>query len=73
MAVESKRIKKGSKVVTMTVRLGESTMEWLEREAERRGIGPSTLARMFIIQKLAEEGGLPPYDVVVITGGTNIE
>jgi hypothetical protein len=60
MAVESKRIKKSSKAATMTVRLGESTMEWLEREAERRGIGPSTLARMFIIQKLGEEGGPPP-------------
>jgi hypothetical protein len=69
MAIEihtNKRVKYGDKPVTMTVRLGESTLEWLAREAEKLGVGPSTLARMYIIQKLGEVGGKPPYDQVIV-------
>ena len=29
--------------------------------------GGSPRARMFVIQKLSEEGGSPPYDTVVMT------
>lgn len=49
--------------------MGETTYDWLVREAEKRGLTVSALARMFVIQKLSEEGGEPPYETVVPSGG----
>lgn len=63
------RVKKDPKSMTLNVRMGETTYEWLEREAEKRGLSVSALARMFIIQKLDEVGGQPPYESIVMTGG----
>jgi hypothetical protein len=36
----------------LTVRLEEDTLEILTREAREKGIGPSTLARMLILEHL---------------------
>lgn len=77
MAIEANgrargRIKKDPKTITLNMRMGESTYEWLAREAEKRGLTVSALARMFVIQKLSEEGGEPPYDTVILTGGPEL-
>lgn len=61
--------KKDPKSVTLNVRMGETTYDWLAGEAEKRGLMVSALARMFVLQKLSEEGGEPPYETVVMTGG----
>lgn len=62
------RIKKAPSSVTLNVRMGETTYKWLAREAEKRDLTVSALARMFVIQKLSEEGGEPPYETVIVTG-----
>jgi hypothetical protein len=41
----------------ITVRLDDPTLRQLRERAHERGIGPSTLARMWIIDKLREEAG----------------
>ena len=46
-----KFIKAGSKKA-LTVRFDEDTFEELTREAREKGIGPSTLARMVILEHL---------------------
>lgn len=46
-----KFVKAGSKKA-LTVRFDEETFEELSREAREKGIGPSTLARMLILEHL---------------------
>ena len=46
-----KFVKAGSKKA-LTVRFDEDTFEELSREAQEKGIGPSTLARMVILEHL---------------------
>jgi len=46
-----KFVKAGSKKA-LTVRFDEETFEELAREAKEKGIGPSTLARMVILEHL---------------------
>jgi hypothetical protein len=46
-----KFVKAGSKKA-LTVRFDEDTFEELSREAREKGIGPSTLARMVILEHL---------------------
>src|SRR5215831_7392727 len=46
-----KFVKAGSKKA-LTVRFDEDTFEELTREAREKGIGPSTLARMVILEHL---------------------
>jgi len=46
-----KFVKAGSKKA-LTVRIDEDTFEELTREAREKGIGPSTLARMVILEHL---------------------
>lgn len=50
-----KRIKEA----VLSVRLDGPTIDWLEDAARRRGMGPSTLARMWILEQLAKEP-VPP-------------
>src|SRR5262249_13560811 len=38
----------------LTVKLGEDTLEQLRRVASEKGIGPSTLVRMWILERLRE-------------------
>lgn len=47
----AKRIKQA----VLSVRLDEPTIAWLEEAAQRKGIGASTLARMWILEKLSQE------------------
>jgi len=48
-----KFVKAGSKKA-LTVRFDEDTFDELTREAREKGIGPSTLARMVILEHLRE-------------------
>ena len=43
----SKNLSKG-----ITIRLDEETLEMLRQQAHRKGIGPTTLARMWILERL---------------------
>jgi len=43
----SKNLSKG-----ITIRLDEETLEILRKQAHRKGIGPTTLARMWILERL---------------------
>ena len=40
----------------LTVKLSEETIGQLRTLAEAQGIGPSTLARMWILERLQEQG-----------------
>lgn len=40
----------------LTIKLSEHTIEQLRRLAQEKGIGPSTLARMWILEHLKAEG-----------------
>jgi len=40
----------------ITIRLDPRTLEKLRQEAHQRGIGPTTLARMWILERLQETG-----------------
>jgi hypothetical protein len=44
----------------LTVKLDEDTISQLRQVAHKRGIGPSTLARMWIIEHLRAEQSAPP-------------
>lgn len=46
----AKRLSQG-----MAVRFDEETLEALRAQARRRGIGPTTLIRMWVIERLREE------------------
>src|SRR6266852_6095920 len=50
--VEDVKFVKASSKKTLTVRFDEETFEELTREAREKGIGPSTLARMLILEHL---------------------
>jgi hypothetical protein len=45
-------MKKGAKQVTLNIALTPELRRRLETEAKRKGIGPSTLARMLVIYGL---------------------
>jgi len=44
----------------ITIRLEEQTLEQLRRQAHEKGIGPTTLVRMWILERLKETGGSAP-------------
>ncbi|MEK7498226.1 MAG: CopG family antitoxin [Patescibacteria group bacterium] len=48
------RVKKPIKM-TFTVRLDRQTVTKLDEVADEKGIGPATLARMWLLEKLKEE------------------
>jgi hypothetical protein len=50
--VENVKFVKADSKKALTVRLDEETFEELAREARVKGIGPSTLARMVILEHL---------------------
>ena len=50
--VEDVKFVKGSPKRTLTVRFEEDLFEELIKEAEEKGVGPSTLARMVILEHL---------------------
>ena len=50
--VENVKFVKASPKKALTVRFDEDTFEELTREAREKGIGPSTLARMVILEHL---------------------
>lgn len=50
--VEDVQFVKAHQKKTLTVRFDEDTFEELSREARERGIGPSTFARMVILEYL---------------------
>jgi len=50
----SKNLSKG-----ITIRLDEETLEILRQQAHRKGIGPTTLARMWILERL--QGNSSPH------------
>lgn len=41
--------------LTFTVRLDDHTVDQLDRVAKEKGIGPRTLARVWLLEKLKEE------------------
>lgn len=43
----------------ITVRLEDETLDLIAREARQKGIGPSTLIRMWILEHLRESGKRP--------------
>jgi predicted DNA binding CopG/RHH family protein len=43
----------------ITIRLDEETLEILRQQAHRKGIGPTTLARMWILERL--QGNSSPH------------
>jgi predicted DNA binding CopG/RHH family protein len=43
----------------LTVRLDSETMHKLREQAERQGIGPTTLIRMWVMERLRAEAGQP--------------
>ena len=51
----SKNLSKG-----ITIRLDEETLEILRQQAHRKGIGPTTLARMWILERL--QGNSSPHN-----------
>ena len=50
--VENVKFVKARSKKALTVRFDEETFEELAREADEKGIGPSTLARMLILEHL---------------------
>lgn len=40
----------------LSVRLDEPTLDWLKEVADRKGLGVSSLARMFILEGLSKTG-----------------
>src|SRR2546421_1295999 len=50
--VENVKFVKGGSKKALTVRFDKDTFEELNREAKEKGIGPSTLARMVILEHL---------------------
>ena len=50
--VENVKFIKASPKKALTVRFDEDTLEELTKEAREKGIGPSTLARMVILEHL---------------------
>lgn len=48
----AKRLSQG-----LAVRFDEETLEALRTQARRKGIGPTTLVRMWVIERLREEVG----------------
>jgi hypothetical protein len=50
--VENVKFVKARSKKALTVRFDEDTFEELTREASEKGIGPSTLARMLIVEHL---------------------
>jgi hypothetical protein len=50
--VENVKFVKARSKRALTVRVDEDTFEELDREAREKGIGPSTLARMLILEHL---------------------
>ena len=42
----------------LNLRMDEPSMEWLREISAKKGVGASTLARMWILERLAQEG--PP-------------
>ncbi len=50
--VENVKFVRASSKKALTVRIDEDTFEELTREAREKGIGPSTLARMLILEHL---------------------
>ena len=48
----AKRLSQG-----LAVRFDEETLEALRTQAKRKGIGPTTLIRMWVIERLREEVG----------------
>ena len=50
--VENVKFVKARSKKALTVRFDEATFEELAREASEKGIGPSTLARMLILEHL---------------------
>lgn len=58
--------RKPRKELSLTVRLDEPTMAWLEDAARRRGLGLSTAARMFMLKGLANEPSPPDGDWVTL-------
>lgn len=51
----SKNLSKG-----ITIRLDEETLEILRQQAHRKGIGPTTLARMWILERLQNNSSSHP-------------
>jgi hypothetical protein len=49
---ENVKFVKGKSKKALTVRFDEDTFDELNREASEKGIGPSTLARMLILEHL---------------------
>ena len=43
----------------LTVRLDSETMQELRERAKRQGIGPTTLIRMWVMERLRAEAGQP--------------
>jgi len=41
----------------INIRLDPATLAELRREAHQKGVGPTTLARMWILEHLREQGG----------------
>ena len=50
-SLPQKRIKQE----VLTLRMDEPTTNWLKEVAERKGLGVSTLARMWLLERLSEE------------------
>jgi predicted DNA binding CopG/RHH family protein len=44
----------------LTLRLDETTLAWLKEIAEKKGLGLSSLARMWILERLSNESR-PPH------------
>lgn len=42
----------------LTIRLDEPTTQWLQEVAEKKGLGVSTLMRMWVLERLSTEA--PP-------------
>ena len=42
----------------LNLRMDKPSMEWLREVSEKKGVGVSTLARMWVLERLAHEG--PP-------------
>jgi predicted HicB family RNase H-like nuclease len=39
-----------------TIRMSEESLAWLQEVAARKEVSPSTLARMWILERLSQEG-----------------
>lgn len=46
------------KAEMLNLRMDEPTMDWLREVSKKKGLGASTLARMWVLERLSQEG--PP-------------